>query len=308
MSHPWIRAAVASVSVLVAACVSQDKYDAALKDAHDAHADADAAHADVQQKGTDLAAARAQVDKLSAQISDLQARAADRDKALDGLKGEAGDLRAKLDGAIAENDALRKELTRLGKNADALLAEKGSLAKALADAKARLEELRKSQATAEARAALFKQLIMKFQKMIDAGQLKIALRNGRMVIELPDDVLFDSGQTQIKTAGKQALTQIATVLRTISDRHFQVAGNTDNVPIDTPTFPSNWELSTRRAVEVVRFLVAQGMRPELLSAAGYGEFDPVAPNDSADGRARNRRIEISLQPNIDELVSLPPGP
>ncbi len=126
-----------------------------------------------------------------------------------------------------------------------------------------------------------------------------------MVLQLPNDVLFDSGQTAIKPAGKQALTLVAAVLRTASDRHFQVGGDTDNVPINTPQFRSNWELSTRRAVEVVHFLVDQGMRPELLSAAGYGEFDPIAANDMAEGRAKNRRIEISLQPDIDELVSVP---
>ena len=158
---------------------------------------------------------------------------------------------------------------------------------------------------ADARAALFKQLALKFQKMIDAGELKISLRNGRMVLELRNDVLFDSGHTVIKPQGKLALTKIAPVLRTISDRHFQVAGDTDNMPIITSQFPSNWELSTRRAVEVVRFLIGQGMRPELLSAAGYGEFDPVSSNNDPEGRARNRRIEITLQPNIDELVSVP---
>jgi chemotaxis protein MotB len=121
-------------------------------------------------------------------------------------------------------------------------------------------------------------------------------------------VLFDSGQTTVKPSGRQALTQVASILRSISDRHFQVAGDTDNVPISSAAFPSNWELSTRRAVEVVHFLIEQGMKPELLSAAGYGEFDPVASNDSPEGRKKNRRIEISLQPNIDELVSLPATP
>jgi chemotaxis protein MotB len=126
-----------------------------------------------------------------------------------------------------------------------------------------------------------------------------------MVIELANDILFDSGKTEVKPVGKQALAQVATVLMTLPNRHFQVAGDTDNVPIQTARFPSNWELSTERAVQVVRFLVAQGMKPEVLSAAGYGEFDPIAPNDTAAGRAKNRRTEISLQPNIDELVALP---
>ena len=282
------------------ACVPTGKYDAAVKDARDAHS------AD-QQHQEELTKAQAEVARLNGAITELQGRIADREAALATVQGSARDLQRKIDDAIAENKELRAELQKLGKNADALLAEKGSLSGALADAKARLEELRKAQAASDARAALFRQLALKFQKMIDAGQLKVVLRNGRMVLQLSNDVLFDSGKTVVKPDGKQALAQVATVLRTLTDRHFQVAGDTDNKPIDTAQFPSNWELSTRRAVEVVRFLVAQQMRPELLSAAGYGEFDPIAGNDTPEGRAKNRRIEISLQPNIDELVSLPTG-
>ncbi len=118
-------------------------------------------------------------------------------------------------------------------------------------------------------------------------------------------MLFDSGQTAIKPAGRDALLQVAKVLATVPGRTFQVAGHTDNVPIQNARFPSNWELSTARAVEVVKLLVAQGVAPGELSAAGYGEFDPVAGNDAPDGRAKNRRIEITLQPNLDELVAAP---
>jgi chemotaxis protein MotB len=77
------------------------------------------------------------------------------------------------------------------------------------------------------------------------------------------------------------------------------------VPIHTSQFPSNWELSTARAVEVVRLLTTEGMAPKTVSAAGYGEFDPVVTNETAESRAKNRRIEITLQPNIDELVAVP---
>ena len=128
-----------------------------------------------------------------------------------------------------------------------------------------------------------------------------------MVIQLANDVLFDSGHIEIKPAGQQALAQVAVIFKSIGDRKFQVAGDTDNVPIHTERFASNWELSTARAVEVVRVLIAQGVRPDVLSAAGYGEFDPVASNDDSSGRARNRRIEITLQPNIDELVAVRAG-
>ncbi len=300
MKYALALAAGVATTMLVG-CVSQSRYDAALAEAQQAETEA-------RRLSTDVATARAQIDQLNDAIKKATARAADQEKALAEANGSARDLQAKLDAATAENEQLRNELTRLGKNADALLSEKGSLSSALADAKARLEELRRAQDAAEARAKQFKQLVVKFQRMIDAGQLKVALRNGHMVIQLANDVLFDSGRTDIKPAGREALKQVGFVLKTIPDRRFQVAGDTDNLPIQTPLFPSNWELSTRRAVEVVRFLVAQGLRPEALSAAGYGEFDPIAPNDTAQNRQRNRRIEITLEPNINELVSVPTTP
>jgi chemotaxis protein MotB len=238
-------------------------------------------------------------------LKQAQAAVDARDRGLAEGQVSAHDLQTKLDDATAQNEQLRVELERLGKNADALLAEKGTLANALAEAKARLEELRKAQAAADARTALFRQLALRFQKMIDSGQLKVKLREGRMVIELANDVLFDSGQTVVKPEGQKAIGQVAAVLRTIAGRRFQVAGHTDNVAITTARFRSNWDLSAARAVEVVRILIAQGLKPELVSAAGYGEFDPIAPNDTPQSKGKNRRIEITLQPNIDELVAVP---
>src|SRR5690606_36356157 len=101
------------------------------------------------------------------------------------------------------------------------------------------------------------------------------------------------------------LSQLAAALSGTQARRFQVAGHTDDEPIRFSGYSSNWELSSARALEVVRLLVQGGMRADALSAAGYAEFDPVAGNDTAEGKARNRRIEITLQPNIDELVAVP---
>lgn len=277
-------------------CVSKQRYDAAL-------ADADNLRGEIQlaQQGH-----AEQVAKLKEALDDAARAMQERDDKLQELLVGAHNLQTKLDEATAINQQLRGELERLGRNVDQLFSERGSLTSALEDAKGRLEELRKAQAVAEQRAALFRELAMKFQKMVDAGELQIVLRDGRMVLQLPNDVLFDSARVDIKPAGKAALKELAAVLRSLDDRRFQVAGHTDNVPIQTSRYPSNWELSTARAVEVTRLLIAEGVRPELLSAAGYGEFDPVFDNDTQASRAKNRRIEISLVPNIDELVQLPP--
>jgi chemotaxis protein MotB len=298
------RKALALLVVVVApamgmvACVTKDKYESAVQDAQKAQAALAAAQDQQKAKEAEIAA-------LRQSLTDAQGQMQERDQKLSDLSTSDHNLQAQLDEATAINAKMRAELERLGKNVDQMLQDKGTLSKALDDAKSRLEELRKAQAAAEARAQLFQQFVQKFKKMIDAGQLKIATRNGRLVLQLPNDVLFDSGQTLIKPAGKDALVQIAQVLKTVTGRKFQVAGDTDNVPIQTPRFPSNWELSTARAVEVVKLLIAQNVDPRSLSAAGYGEFDPMASNDGSDGRAKNRRIEISLQPNLDELVAAP---
>ena len=295
------KAARALVTILVAqlvsiGCVSKDKFDSALQDAQSAHAAA--AGCQDREKAQEVELARLRDD-----LSTAQTRMQDCEQKLSDASTAAHNVQAQLDEATAINAKLRAELERLGKNVDQMLQEKGTLSKALDDAKTRLEELRKAQAAAEARAQLFQQFVQKFKKMIDAGQLKIATRNGRLVLQLSNDVLFDSGQTVLKPAGKDALVQIAQVLKTVAGRKFQVAGHTDDVPIQNAHFPSNWELSTVRAVEVVKLLVAKGVDPKSLSAAGYGEFDPVGTNDLPDGRAKNRRIEITLQPNLDELVA-----
>ncbi len=294
----FLIAVVLAPAVMLVACVSKDKYDAALADANSAHASLSSA-LDRDKADQD------EIAKLRREIDDTQAQLQTRDQKVSDLSTSDHNLQAQLDEDTAINAKLRAELERLGKNVDQILQEKGTLSKALDDAKQRLDELRRAQAAAEARAQLFQKFVQKFKAMIDAGQLKIATRNGRLVLELPNDVLFDSGQKAIKPAGRDALVQVARVLKTVPGRTFQVAGHTDNVPIVTPRFPSNWELSTARALEVVKLLVAQGVDPRALSAAGYGEFDPVASNDTADGRAKNRRIEITLQPNLDELVSAP---
>lgn len=281
------------------ACVTKAEHEQAMADANGRLTAAQQAAAQQQ------AQLQQHIAGLDAEITNLKAAMDERDRKLTEAAANAGELRKKLDDATALNQQLSAELEKVGKNVDKLLAEKGNLAESLSGTKARLEELRKAQAAANKRAELFKSLLLKFKKMIDSGDLRIVLRDGRMVLQLRNDVLFDSGKVNLKDAGKEALTDVAGILLTFEDRKLQVAGHTDNVPISTARFPSNWELSTARAVAVVKFLVGEGVKAQLLSAAGYAEHDPVADNQEAEGKARNRRIEIVLQPNIAELVQVP---
>ncbi len=255
-----------------------------------------------RERSTDLTkklqAAQAEIAKLTAEM-----RA--RDLKLEESRVSHADLTRQFDELTVLNQALQDRLRAAGQSLDQVSAEKGSLAAALAETRKQLDELKKQQAAAEARLAQFQDLVKRFQKLADAGKLRVVLRQGRMLIELPNDVLFDSGSAEVKAAGRGTVVEVGRVLATMPDRRFQVGGHTDTVKIQTTRFPSNWELSTARAVEVLKLLLTVKLKPENLSAAGYGEFDPVAANDTDANKQKNRRIEITLVPNLDEFVKLP---
>jgi chemotaxis protein MotB len=111
--------------------------------------------------------------------------------------------------------------------------------------------------------------------------------------------LFDSGRAKLKQTGQDAIAGLVKPLNDVK-RDWIVAGHTDNVPIKTATYSSNWELSSARALEVVNFMIEKGMPAENVGAAGYAEFDPVADNSTPEGRAQNRRIEIMMMPTIPQ--------
>jgi len=174
------------------------------------------------------------------------------------------------------------------------------------DQRAQLEEAKRAVQEAQERGKLLDDLNTKFKHLIDAGHLKVTTRHGRVVLQLKNDVLFDTGDADLKPDGKKAVAEVAATLRTVGAKRFQVAGHTDAAPITSATkakFPTNWELSAARAISVVKLLTSEGVDPTILSAAGYGPYDPVASNATPDGAAKNRRIEITLVPNVADLVT-----
>jgi chemotaxis protein MotB len=293
-----MRRIILVVGLLASGCVTTGTYDKKVNELEKLRAD------DNKACAGRASAYEARIKDLQAQGASLESALAAKTQELDKATAELDALKKQLDDSTALVGEMKSRLEKLGQNVEKLTGEKGQLAQGLEDAKGRLEELRKQKAAAEASAATFRSLVQRLKSMIDAGKLQVVIRDGRMLIALPDEVLFDSGKTEIKSGGQTALAQVASVLATIPDRHFLVAGHTDTNPIHTKEFPSNWELSTERAVRVTQFLIAHGMRPQVLAAAGYGEFDPVAANDTPEHRAQNRRIEIVLQPNLADLPSL----
>lgn len=238
------------------------------------------------------------------QMQEKVARITELEQQLREAQESAEQLQARITALEAQNGQLADRLRGLGEQVEGLESERGNLQSSLEETQRALEELRARERQQQARLATFRQMLSRFQSMIDSGRLRVRIVRNRMLIELSDNILFDSGDDALKEEGREALSQIAQVLQTIPDRQFQVAGHTDNIPIRSRRFPSNWELSSARAVNVARFLIEQGMSADRISAAGYADTQPVASNSSAEGRAQNRRIEIVLMPNLDELPDL----
>lgn len=153
-------------------------------------------------------------------------------------------------------------------------------------------------AMADAQLAQFRSLSERLRSLIQAGRLRVKLIEGRLVVELPSDVLFESGSAQLNPAGRDAVQELARALAEVPERSFQIEGHTDNVPVRTLSFRSNWELGSARALAVLHLMIEAGMPAARISAASFGEHRPAASNESLEGRAANRRIEITVIPDL----------
>lgn len=231
---------------------------------------------------------------LEEALATEQKKVKDLETKIAGLEGELEQKNSEIESLTTERQRLENELASVVKDRARLEASAEELKKAV-------EELGKRKAEAEKRVAQFRALLAKFKQLIDSGKLRVKIVDGRMVLELPSDVLFASGKAELSDEGKVSIQSVAAVLVTIGGRQFQVEGHTDNVPIKTRHFPSNWELASARALNVVKAMVEVGMPGEYLSAASFAEFKPVKSNDTEQGRAANRRIEIVIVPDLSSL-------
>lgn len=216
-------------------------------------------------------------------------------KELEDARAKVADLEGKLRGMGVDIEERDKKLAGL----NASLEERE---RALAEYKARAHQL-------ELIKARFEALKRKLDELTRLG-LAVSIRHNRMVISLPGDVLFDSGRDTLKKEGVSILQKVASVINAdgqLKNRDYQVAGHTDNKPLQGGPFKDNWGLSLMRAREVLVYLVSDkggGLPIQHWSAAGFGDTDPVASNDGDDGRQKNRRCDLIVVPSIEEMLDL----
>jgi chemotaxis protein MotB len=238
----------------------------------------------------------------------------DRDRQIAQLKTDLKNQKAADDAKVAD---LQIKIESLGGKLSDADTNATKMQEALAEYKTRADQL----AAIEAR---FRALKAHLDSLTKIG-LKVVVRNNRMVIQLPGDILFDSGKDELKPGGKDVLGQVADVIRNDKDlnsRNFQVAGHTDNAKYGTGPFHDNWGLSLARARQVLLFLIGPnapgkpgakggstggGLDPKHWAASGYGDTDPIAgtmAQQSPADQQKNRRVELVVQPNVEEMLNL----
>jgi chemotaxis protein MotB len=218
-------------------------------------------------------------------------------KELQTLASQSDDLQAQVKTLTSDVEVLKKDRESLVKEKDAVLKERDELLAKNNDLSRKAEKAEQLEKATQT----YQDLQKKLEKEISEGQVQLTEMKNRLTVTMVDKILFPSGSTQISKEGKQVLDKVVSILKDVKDKRIQVEGHTDNVKIVSDLkkrYPTNWELSTARATEVVRYLQTGGIDPGLLSATGYGEYQPIAPNDTDEGRHKNRRIEIVLLPPL----------
>jgi chemotaxis protein MotB len=173
---------------------------------------------------------------------------------------------------------------------------------AAADRDRALDSRKELQAKIDKRVQAFGSVYKDLMKVQKKGLAKVKVEDGRAVLQLESDVLFDSGSAELTAGGRDTVGQIAKILANQSSARFQVEGHTDADPIDSKEFPTNWHLGADRAINVTLAMVEAGFPADRVSAASLGDTMPVASNDSDAGKAQNRRIELVLVPELSELL------
>lgn len=215
---------------------------------------------------------------------------------IDNLKQNVSGLEARLDATEQEKNKLKEDLDARQQRVMDLEAQVHDISQ---ERELAIQE--KEKAIAELKST-YNDLVSELKQEIQGGQIAISQLKDRLSLSMVEKILFDSGSAKIKKEGKKVLDRVGEILAKVKDKQINIEGHTDNVPISSSlrkVFPSNWELSTARASNVVRYLQENtGVDPGVLSAVGFAEFRPVAPNDTPENKARNRRIEIVLVPLI----------
>lgn len=271
--YAYLGSAAAAAALMLGGCVTQETYDKLQG-----------------EKNQEVGALQSQRTALEQQLQDLQAQRSALEGQRNSLQQQKTSLEQQKTSLEQDKAALERDQAQLRAQNEALESQRSQL----------LSASKQSQAQYDA-------LVADLNQEVQKGQLQVRRYKDMLTVDVAEQLFFDSGRAALKETGKEVLKKVADAMKSYEDKAIRIVGHTDNVPITKglqKVFPSNWELSAARATTVVRFLQDSGIAPERLIATGRAEYAPVAPNDSPEGRQKNRRIEITL---IDRNLLQEPG-
>jgi chemotaxis protein MotB len=272
----------------ISGCVSQSKYESAVEEAESLKRDRDALAANLRLLQNRVSSLEEQKQKLETDLQSTTEKLNTTNKELESKNQELADAKKSLEDV---NSRLASKNKLLSDTSAELEAKQAALADTTKKLQATAEYMQKTD-------KLYDDLVKELSSELDAKSIKIKEMKDGVNVNLAEDILFPSGSATLNESGKKVIIKVSGKLKDIPHQVI-VAGFTDNIPIRgslTKVFPTNWELAGARAASVVRLLQEQGIENSKLTAVSFGENQPVASNDTAEGRSQNRRIEIRLRP------------
>lgn len=299
---------------LFQACiVPKKRYDDLLAQKVRMEADLADRESQLEKANADLEALKGQVEKLVQDTTnlaqDLQSKSrklADLDKEYTQLNDYYKNL-LNSSGRLNRDLAQQKEqLLAIQENLERTRRMNDSLSVGLEERERKVKELENVLAAKDKAVQDLRNKITNALLGFKENDLTVNVKNGKVYVSLAEQLLFASGSTEVDAKGVTALQQLAKAVKDQRDIHILVEGHTDNVPISRKSqyMQDNWDLSVMRATSITKILTKAGVSPKQVTAAGKGEYMPLSPNDTPQNKAKNRRTEIIITPDLDELFKI----
>jgi chemotaxis protein MotB len=302
-----------SIVIVVSSCVSKKKYDDLLAQKVRMEADLLDRNSQLEKNTSDLSTASEELRKLKEDTTNLGIDKRNTAKRLAELEKEHATLNASYKNLVNSSGKLNRDFSQqqeqllaIQENLDRTRRMNDSLSVSLAEREKKVQELEQVLANKEKAVQDLKNKISSALLNFKENDITVKVKNGKVYVSLAEQLLFGSGSVSVDAKGVTALQQLAKAIKDQKDINIMVEGHTDNVPISKTSqyMNDNWDLSVMRATSITRILTKAGVSPKQITASGRGEFVPLAVNDNAANKQKNRRTEIIITPNLDELFRI----
>jgi chemotaxis protein MotB len=294
-------------------CVTKKKYDDLLAQKVKMEADLSDRDKVIEEGNKDTKALEEELRKLKEDTTNLGIDVRNTSQKLASLEKEHAQLSNTYKNLLNNSGKLNRDfaqqqdqLLAIQRNLDATRRTNDSLSNSLAEREKKVQELEQVMANKDKAVQDLRSRITSALLNFKENDITVKVKNGKVYVSLAEQLLFQSGSVEVDGKGVTALQQLAKAIKDQSDLHIMIEGHTDNVPISKKSqyMNDNWDLSVMRATSITRILTRAGLSPQQITASGRAEFSPLASNDNAQNKQKNRRTEIIITPNLDELFKI----